>query len=100
MRVEIKAYGKGKSASIAKAVGEVRLRADSEGDAEFLKSLSDAVQRADLLAVLLLGGLWNLGGDVALVVRGDAFEAADRDGAFLNPAATAGRLARTVADAP
>lgn len=53
MRVEIKAYGKGKSASIAKAVGEVRLRADSEGDAELLKSLSDAVQRADLLAVLL-----------------------------------------------
>lgn len=53
MRVEIKAYGKGKSASIAKAVGEVRLRADSEGDAEFLKSLSDAIQRADMLSVLL-----------------------------------------------
>ena len=37
--------------------------------------------------------------DVAAMVRGDALQAADRDGLLLDAAATAGGLARAVADA-
>lgn len=53
MRIEIKAYGRGKEISISKAVGELRLRADGDDDAEYLKVLSDMVRHPDLLAVLL-----------------------------------------------
>ena len=56
MRIEVKAYGRGKSASICRAVGEVRLRADDEKDAEFLKELADMVYLPKLLGVLLCIG--------------------------------------------
>ena len=54
MKVDVKAFGRGKSASICKAVGEVRLRADSDGEAELLAKLGLLLlKRPDLLRVLL-----------------------------------------------
>jgi hypothetical protein len=54
----------------------------------------------DALAVLLRRGLGRRGGIIALVIGGDALEAADRDRLLLDAAAAAGRLAGAVADAP
>jgi len=53
MRIEVKAYGRNKTRSINEAVGEVRLRADSEGDAEVLCRLGDLVRYPDLMWALL-----------------------------------------------
>ncbi len=53
MRIEIKAFGRKKSASICKAVGEVRLRADSEPDAKVLASLGKLVQYPPMMRSLL-----------------------------------------------
>src|SRR5204863_3615459 len=59
----------------------------------------------DALAVRLRGGFWHLRLDVALVVCGDALQAADRDGlgllavVFLDAPAPAGGLAGTIAGA-
>ena len=55
--------------------------------------------QGDALAVLLLGDLGHEGIDLALVVGGDALQAADGDGLLLHAAAPAGRLARAIADA-
>ncbi len=54
----------------------------------------------DFLAVLELGNLRQAARDVFTIVRGHPFEAADGDWLFFHPAATARRLAGTVADAP
>lgn len=53
MRIQVKAYGRGKSVSINKAVGEVRLRADGEQDAKVLSRLGFLVQYPDMMAALL-----------------------------------------------
>ena len=53
----------------------------------------------DALAVLLGGDLRHEGVDLALVVGGDALEAADGDRLLLDAAAPAGGLARAIADA-
>src|SRR5690606_15904854 len=59
----------------------------------------------DALAVLSRGRFWHARPDVALVVRCDALEPADGDGlgffaiVFLDPTATAGRFAGSVAGA-
>src|SRR5205823_471587 len=53
----------------------------------------------DTLAVLLLGYRRQKAADVALVVGSNALQPTDRDRFLLDPAAPAGRLARTVAGA-
>ena len=58
-----------------------------------------AAHQRDALAVLVLGRARQARLDVALVVRGDALEPADRDRLVLDAAAPAGGLARPVAGA-
>ena len=53
MRIEIKAHGRGKTASINNAVGEVRLRADGDADAKVLAKLGFLVQYPDMMSALL-----------------------------------------------
>ena len=53
MRIEVKAHGRGKKASINKAVGEVRLRADGYIDAKTLARLGFLVQYPDMMSALL-----------------------------------------------
>ena len=55
---------------------------------------------SDALAVLLARDGGQIGADVALVVGGDALQAADRHRLLLDPAAPAGRLAGAVAGPP
>lgn len=64
MRIEIKAFGRKKSASICKAVGEVRLRADSEHDAEVLASLGKLVQYPPMMRSLLVISNALIGGTI------------------------------------
>ena len=54
----------------------------------------------DPLAVLGARDLRQIGCDVAAIVGGDAFQAADRDRLGFDPAAPAGGLARAIAGAP
>jgi hypothetical protein len=53
VRVELKAYGRGKSVNINNAAGEVRLRASGENDAKVLANLGFLVQYPDMMAALL-----------------------------------------------
>ena len=54
MIIEIKAFGRKESASICQAVGEVRLRADSEHDAKVLASLGKLVEHQHMMCALLV----------------------------------------------
>jgi len=56
MQIELKAFGRAAKRDVRTSCGSIRMRADSDDDAEYLALISKVVQRTSLMELLMILG--------------------------------------------